>query len=42
MSLINEFYEAVDALQKKIRDTQEKSISAAAEAIADCISSGVM
>ncbi|MBO4392341.1 MAG: sugar isomerase domain-containing protein [Clostridia bacterium] len=40
MSLINEFYEAVDALQKKIRDTQEKSISAAAEAIADCISSG--
>lgn len=40
MSLLNEFYGAVDALQKKIRDTQNESISAAAQAIADCISSG--
>ncbi len=40
MSLIDEYYSAVDALQKKIRDTQSENISAAAEAIANSLASG--
>ena len=40
MSLINEYYSAVDALQKKIRDTQAENISAAANAVTDCICKG--
>lgn len=40
MSLIDEYYRAVDTLQKRIRDTQSKNISAAANAITDCLSHG--
>ena len=40
MSLLNGYYGAVDALQKKIRDTQFDNMDAAAEAVTECLAGG--